>query len=569
MKKIIVKILSILAIGVMNTSCLDFEPQTQLSDGDVWNSVRDFELFANQFYNWTRDFKDVIGDGIHSDFRSDILTTPSGNNMFSAGNVQIPATDDNYTTLYKRIRYCNLLLEKATEYRGEGIERYIAEAKFFRAYSYFELVQMYGNVILTVHPLDLDSQEMRAPRSDRGEVIDQVVKDLEEAAFELPLVDVAEGRISKGAAQAFLSRVALYEGTWQKFHNNNTTRANMLLTKAANAAKQVINSKKYELFYSPILGDMSYKYMFILEDVKSNPQGLIKTDNKEYILVTRHDQIIKSIGLDVTHATLANTAAITRKFVNMYLCCDGLPISKSRLFQGYDTALSEFQNRDNRMKNTMCYHNQRVWNNLPTTCRVDWTGGVLDIAHSTTVTALKGSGYQNQKWATEREVADRLEGYDYPVIRYAEVLLNYAEAQYELSESITDADLDLSLNLVRQRINKTMPKLSNSFVSSNGLDMREEIRRERTIELFYEGFRIDDLKRWATAKNEMPQDLLGIKWIGTEFQTIWSTDAQPRNSEGIRVMQTNRVFEDKHYLLPLPSDQCQLNPSLGQNDGWY
>ena len=113
-----------------------------------------------------------------------------------------------------------------------------------------------------------------------------------------------------------------------------------------------------------------------------------------------------------------------------------------------------------------------------------------------------------------------------------------------------------------------MPALTNKFVADNGLDMREEIRRERTVELFLEGFRIDDLKRWATAEAEMPGDLLGIQWKGTQFETIWSNDAQPRNAEGCRIMQTGRVFEKKHYLYPLPSDQRQLNPNLGQNPGW-
>ena len=99
----------------------------------------------------------------------------------------------------------------------------------------------------------------------------------------------------------------------------------------------------------------------------------------------------------------------------------------------------------------------------------------------------------------EREGADYYESMDFPIIRYAEVLLNFAEAIYELNDKISDSDLDKSLNLVRLRVNPTMPKLSNSFVTSNGLSMREEIRRERTVELYLEGFRIDDLKRWKTA----------------------------------------------------------------------
>ena len=113
-----------------------------------------------------------------------------------------------------------------------------------------------------------------------------------------------------------------------------------------------------------------------------------------------------------------------------------------------------------------------------------------------------------------------------------------------------------------------MPKLSNSFASTNGLDMREEIRRERTVELFLEGRRIDDLKRWATASVEMPKDQQGVKYRGTWFEGNWTNPGKSIGDDGCLVMYTDRVWEDKHYLYPLPSDQLQLNPQLKQNPGW-
>ena len=113
-----------------------------------------------------------------------------------------------------------------------------------------------------------------------------------------------------------------------------------------------------------------------------------------------------------------------------------------------------------------------------------------------------------------------------------------------------------------------MPKLSNSFVSANSLDMRTEIRRERTVELFNEGFRIDDLKRWTTAEVEMPQNILGIKWAGTEFQSKWGGVTKPRNSNGELVMESGRSWAERNYLYPLPTDQLKLNPALKQNPDW-
>jgi hypothetical protein len=114
-----------------------------------------------------------------------------------------------------------------------------------------------------------------------------------------------------------------------------------------------------------------------------------------------------------------------------------------------------------------------------------------------------------------------------------------------------------------------MPKLSNAFVAANGLDMRTEIRRERSIELNAEGFRIDDLKRWHIAVAVLSQPLLGIQWTGTEYVTKWpSASSLPKNANGNIIVDASRSFSDKNYLLPIPSQQIILNPSLEQNPGW-
>lgn len=565
------KAILLLSFGMTLNSCLDFEPQDQLADGNLWKSASDFEYFTNSFYGWTRDFSTAVYDAPHSDVRSDLMTSNTIN-VYSHGNNTIPTADNNYTDNYKRIRRCNLLLKNAESYSGsESISRYIAEAKFFRAYCYFELVQLYGSVIWTDKTLDINSSELKVARNDRGEVIDYIIDDLQKAAPDLPEVigSSEEGRISKWGAYAFLSRVALYEGTWQKFRNNET-RGKSLLDIAANAAKKVMDSKQYELFKPTALGDMAYKYLFILENVQSNPANLTKKDNKEYIFSRRHDEIIAPIGQNITHNCLKNVQYVNRKFVNMYLCSDGLPVGKSRDFKGYGTMVSEFENRDNRMKNSLLANGTMYWDNKDKTSRIDWKGMAgEDATHATTCNVRSGSGYQNQKWASERLVKDTQEGYDYPIIRFAEVLLNYAEAVYERDGKISDTDLNASLNLVRNRVNQDMPKLSNSFISANGLTMQEEIRRERTVELYNEGFRVDDLKRWNEAIVEMPKDILGIQWKNTEFATAWSAGAtMAQDSEGCLIMESGRSWSSKNDLYPLPAEQTQLNINLGQNPGW-
>lgn len=569
--KIYKKAILLLSFGMTLNSCLDLDPQDQLADGNLWGTASDFEYFANVFYGWTRDFSTAVYDAPHSDVRSDLMTSNTVN-VYSHGNNTIPTTDNNYTDNYKRIRRCNLLLKNAASYSGaESISRYVAEAKFFRAYCYFDLVQLYGNVIWTDKPLDIDSPELNTTRHDRGEVIGYIIKDLQEAAPELPetIGSDENGRISKWGAYAFLSRVALYEGTWQKFRNNET-RGKELLGISADAAKKVIESKQYELFKPAALGDMAYKYLFTLENVQSNPAKLTKNDNKEYIFSRRHDETIAPIGQNVTHNCLKNVQYISRKFVNMYLCSDGLPVGKSGDFNGYAKMTTEFENRDNRMKNSLLANGVMYWDNKDKTSRIDWKGmDGEDARNATACNVRTGSGYQNQKWATERLVKDTQEGYDYPIIRYAEVLLNYAEAVFERDGKITDSDLNLSLNLVRNRINPDMPKLSNNFVTTHGLDMQEEIRRERTVELYNEGFRIDDLKRWNEAIVEMPKDILGIQWKDSEFETAWKEGASmAQNSDGCLIMESGRSWSSKNDLYPLPADQIQLNPNLGQNTGW-
>lgn len=548
------------------------EPEAQLAETNVWQNEDQYKLFASQFYGWTRDFKN-LDDGPHSDARSD-LRTASTLDIYSNGTYSIPSSDNNYTDNYNRLRQVNLLLSNAASYPNpEDIKTYVGEAKFFRAYLHFDLVQIYGNVIMVKEPLTLTSPELQKERDPRGDVIDFIITDLQEAAEDLPSFNEIStddaGRVSKEAAQAFLSRVALYEGTWQKFRNGgeNNERSSHLLDIAVKAADEVITSRLFSLFKpGGELETTAYKYLFILEDTKSNPADLKKAANKEFIFSRRHDEVLAPIGFNITQGRLGNAVYVTRKMANMYLRSNGLPIDEDTW--DYSTKKSEFEGRDNRMGTTLMVPGEYYWSNGPG--RVNWTGDAEDKAGATfkPYDPKNGTGYFTQKWCTERTVATGREGYDYPIIRYAEVLLNYAEAVFERDGKIEDADLRKSLNLVRKRVNPNMPDLTNSFVESNGLDMRTEIRRERTVELFDEAFRMDDLKRWYTAEEEMTMDLLGVKYDGTEYERSWPDMSNPVNLDGCVRFETGRIWEEKHYLYPLPTDQLQLNPNLKQNPYW-
>jgi len=606
MKKLIIYLsISLLAIVITCqygcNKALDLKPLDQLSDASYWQTANDFMLAANKFYTFQRTFSDVIYDVVpntsrpnyHTDFKSDI---PATQNAFSRGVNTVTTGDQMYDLNYSRLRDINTLLDKAAAYAVPAeIAKYVAEAKFFRAYIYFDLLQTFGQVTIVATALNQGSGELYTARSSRDSVVDFIIKDLNDAIPVLPLesaiASTDKGRISKGAAQSFLSRVALYEGTWQKFRNGAAARYNALLDMAVANSGAVIASNEYALFAPASLGDSAQKYLFILENQKSNPAGVQKSANKEYIQAQKYDQTTRQIRNNVSRSAATD---LSRQFVNLYLCRDGLPVDKSPLFQGYATMTSEFQNRDNRMRYNMKIANGYYWygnNNW----HINWDWSAPDLANADGSPfkpyANSLAGYKSQKWIAERQVTDNEEGFDYPVIRYAEVLLNYAEAVFERNGAITDADLDKSLNLVRNRVNKTMPKLSNGLVTANALDMRREIRRERTIELYMEGFRTDDLKRWHNAvdgpnlggtnediligANVLKLPLLGIKWAGTEFQTTWpsmSGTAKYSSSnillDGAIIVDATRSFSEKNYLVPVPTTQIQLNPKLSQNPSW-
>ena len=194
----------------------------------------------------------------------------------------------------------------------------------------------------------------------------------------------------------------------------------------------------------------------------------------------------------------------------MYLSKDGLPITKSPLFQGYNTLTSEFQNRDPRMRMTFIVPGSSIFFE-----RGIWQPTFPGFSASNATR----TGYMIHKFLDQTLDAGQFRGeYDFKEFRFGEVLLILAESLYEKNGSITDADLDRTINVLRSRVN--MPALTNTFVTANGLDMLTEIRRERSVELAFEEFRRDDLRRWKTAETELPLAIKGVKFVGTEYHTV-------------------------------------------------
>ena len=574
MKRIVIKYMAMLALLIYISACeknLDLQPLDKVPETSFFKEANDFKLFANSFYATFPSPSTIWSSDNESDIFYLSPNLGGGLNGVSNGSYQPSEYDANWNSSYDLIRNSTYLLtnlESATESVKNTSAVYGAEAYFFRAYAYYNLLKNYGGVPLITKILTLEDEELFSARATRIEVANQIISDLDKAiavlADQSKLSAADNGRITKGAALALKSRVALFEGTWQKFHNGND--ATDFLGKALNAAKDVINSVEYELWDKRSqLSEDSYRSLFLLDNKQTNLANLTKAANKEYILSNRFDKDLR-----------ANSTIIynnpTRKLADMYLCSDGLPIDKSPLFKGKKNVADEFQNRDIRMRTLFMIIDQRYWDMQQAPWNRNWSNpnnpltGFLYQAEFGSRTA---TGYGFNKF--NQEVA-RPNGPNWPIIRYAEILLNYAEAVYEKNGTISDADLDFSINKLKERVG--LPKLTNSFTSTNGLNMREEIRRERSVELTSEGFRYDDLRRWKTAEIEMVKPMLGIKYKGTQFETDprWAGLTASFDQDGYFIVEdaAKRQFDTKkHYLKPLPRRELILNPNLVQNPEWY
>ena len=582
---------------VLFTSCedefIDLTPPASITDDVYYSEAEHFLTGSNRFYPYLLTWRD--DQGIFSDHGSDLVGyfEDGGMQDYGRGQTLAPVDDEYYTDTYEYIRDMNLLLERAESYEGEeSITEYVAATKFHRAWQYFFLVQRYGGVTLVTEPLGINSEELDAPRNSRYEVVAQIISDLDDAIAGLPneLIIGSEdkGKISKEAAMAFKAEVLLHEATWMKYVGTTTDgdgtssgagsagfdNANITpyLQEVVTLTQSVMNSGAFELWdYNASLDNLSSNFLFNLEDSGSNPAGLDKSTNKEFILYGKYDFTYRQAGDLVSHVYEGRLKP-SRKMMDLFLATDGLPITDSPLFEGYANTPDEFQNRDYRMRAYFTYH--RNLGEIPQ------NGDVL-------LNGTNNYGYFNSKfmswnWGTEDAYrVTKTEAYDMPFIRLAEVYLMYAEALYELNGGLTDTEMDESINLVKARAG--LPPISNAFLSANGMDIETEIRRERAIELYAESAsRYTDLKRWGIAEEELGEAIYGAVIEGTVYEgndDLYSPSsynfAPETTTTGVGerlciVIQpeSTRNFDRDNYLFPLPTSQTSLNSSLLQNPGY-
>lgn len=528
-------------------SCeLDRLPTNAVVDENFWKSEQDFQLACNAFYMNLPGYSS-------RDLYSDISYNGSPNE-YSSGTYLPTNSFGPWNSAYTQIATANKVIQNALENKfsvDEAIvNRYEGEARFYRAWQYFDLLRSYGGVPIVEKLLDIDSKELYAPRNTREEVVTFILKDLDLAIKYLPMPSALKsgeiGRFTRTAALTLKSRVALYEGTRQKYREKGEYKD--FLQQAADAAHEVIKSGEHALYRSskndPVL---NFQECFIYEGEGS----------KETILANRYQSPWRKHSN--SQSLLRGPAGPTRAIVDAFLCADGLPIEVSQQFKGYVTPGSEFENRDARMRATLLVPFEDIaWDGKPYEAK---------FANGTSQT-----GYTWKKMAVNEDALALESDLDAILIRYAETLLNYAEAKYELADHISNEDLDISVNELRRRVG--MVALTNEFIQGANpgnvkLDMRDEIRRERLVELANEGFRYDDLLRWGIAQDVLPKALVGIPDL-REYYKYVNNNVWKKVKNGFVELQptTDRTFEEKHYLWPLPLVQLALNENLEQNPDW-
>lgn len=571
-------------------------PETDLSPESFFSNSAELELWTNRFYNLLED-ADEIGELCADDI--------IGISLNGVQKGTRSASTQSWSWTY--MRYINDVFEKDINCTDEAVKaKYEGVAHFFRAFMYFRFVRQFGDVPYYDHTISADDKEaLNRPRDSRGFVMKKVMEDLDLAYEELPEAWSSNPtyHVSKAAAMALKSRAALFEGTFRKYHNipdetigDVTVSAEWFLGEAADAAKKVMDMNKYSLYSK--------------SDKKLDPNmptpyreyfSLYDTDGGETILSKRYNADIKvshSLQFDMN----SKKESATKRFVNHYLMADGTPIQAQPGWETMDY-YTEFQGRDPRMIQT-----------------IQGPGYIQEGGNEVEKVNFyrTQTGYRIIKYIRNSAPYDQgaKSDTDCPNIRYAEVLLNYAEAKAELG-TLDQTDIDNTINVIRARAGVaalTMPTTPDALMkqyypNAKGTQLAAilEVRRERTVELVAEGFRQWDLIRWKEGKWLTPKATGGFQGVyvpelksGLDFDGDGSPDAffyKGAKPSGISkeipndniiqlgTIQTisgaNNGFltvfaaenyswnEDRDYLWPIPLTQIQATGgALTQNPGW-
>ena len=552
---------SCLALVSCDDDFLTRPPLDEMSDQTYWESEENVRTFALGFYT-------AYFQGYGSGYTwGDYFSGQSLNDDFAPSNppdfVQnVPTSGGGWG--FGWVRKANLMIDRVDgmEMDQEAKDHWKGVGRFFRALEYNDLVKRFGDVQWYGEVLDEnDTEKLYKPRDPRGMVLDSVLADFEYAVENVRLDDGTPGlAVNKDVVLAFMSRVFLYHGTYLKYHGLDGQRAQKYLQAAKDAADQLITSGRYSL----------------AEDYRGLFNSMSLSGNPEIIMHRKYEEGALTHSLHSYSDNEPQTGA-SKDAIDSYRMDNGLPIRQTG--SGY--------NGDDGIDNVMADRDPRITETFVQELRL--TGEASNYS---------SSGYAQHKFKNE-EISGELIGTqnnnptDAPVIRYGEVLINYAEASYELNDQISQADLNKSINVLRSRPDVNMPDLQVSgqqaMVNGQPIDDPErpqsvspilwEIRVERRVELMMEGFRLDDLKRWEYLEKTDTEDYTDInRGAYVDLSEHPEADVEVDGSgEGFIVpayqAQSQRDFPgDYIYLYPLPLDEIQHyednGATLEQNPGW-
>lgn len=579
MKHTIINVILFLA-AIACVSCedmLDFQPKDRLSPDTYFRTETDCELWTNNYYTVFPS-----AEGVYSE-PFDVIVRDVLADEISGVRKPMP-TDGNWK--WTKLREMNFFLSRSSQIEEESVRlRYEGLTRFFRAYFYFEKVKRYGDVPWVDKPLSSDDNELYKGRDSREFVMEKVMEDIDFAIANLPeKQDVYH--VTRWTARALKSRIALFEGTFRKYHGIDGYEK--YLQECVTASEPFLNGP-YNIYTT---GSTPYQDLF-------TSQNAIGT---EIILARAYTSAISGMTHDVnghlTGATMGRPG-MTRNAVNMYLMRDG---SRYTDQPGYATKtfVDECKNRDLRMAQTI---------RTPKYKRIGGNKELApDLSHSTT-------GYQLIKYLTEEKYdANKASANDMPLFRLAEVLLNYAEAKAELG-TLKQDDLNKTIKPLRSRAGLpeldmeeanenpdpylSSPETGYANVAGANKGVILEIRRERTLETLMEGLRYWDIMRWKEGKR-FEKPIEGLYFAGTgEYDLdgngtvdvyIYDSETAPGNKADVLYLKlgtdivlsektsgnllahssTHRIWnEERDYLYPIPTDDRVLTQgAISQNPGW-
>lgn len=577
----------LLATAVSFSSCDDFltrDPQDTVTDvPSFWNneenlrtSFLDYYTYFFPGYRSTWERADNFAETNVADWTDDNAQEVA--TLFT----KVAPTTDAGNWNFKKIRNMNLLLSRiqSSTLGEEAKNHWSGVARLFRAMEYAKLVQKFGDVPYYDAVVgSTDNEQLYRARDPRTTVMDKVNEDLAFACANIRVNDGTKGlTVNRAVAQGFASRIMLFEGTWQKYHANNTAKAAEYLKAAKDYAAALMQTNAYSI--AP-----SYKSLTTSEDLAGNP---------EIIMYRSYVENVVMHSLMSFQNTEMEMSSPSRSFIDAFLTKNGLPIHQAGNtdYKGKEYA-KEIQNRDPRLADN-----------------IDEESGLRlnGVAAVYAASGYYANRYVNKDLINKPGGMSNTNTTDAPVMKLNEVMMNYIEAAAELADlgqyTLTQADFDKTINAIRDRQSTQMPHvtLAGNALKVNGVEINDpdrdatvtpiiwEIRRERRVELAYEGLRFNDLRRWGKLEYA---DMVKNKKLN---MGAWINKADyPDNADALakitlcdengNIVTGNegyimpitevakmRVMADKDYLYPIPVDQITMYETHGfkltQNPGW-